>query len=96
MWASPQPSRRRAAGIDEAPRSLAGGARLYGKSSRRPSRWSTERSGEWEPFRPELVVEVRYDHVTGDQVSPWYQADAVASRQGPAPMHLRTDRAAAR
>jgi ATP-dependent DNA ligase len=31
------------------------------------SRWSTERSGEWEPLRPELVVEVRYDHVTGDR-----------------------------
>jgi ATP-dependent DNA ligase len=32
-----------------------------------PSRWSTERSTEWEPLRPELVVEVRYDHVTGDR-----------------------------
>jgi ATP-dependent DNA ligase len=30
-----------------------------------PSRWSTARSGEWEPVRPTLVVEVRYDHVTG-------------------------------
>ena len=30
-----------------------------------PSRWSTERSTEWSPLRPELVVEVRYDHVTG-------------------------------
>ncbi|MEA3036035.1 MAG: hypothetical protein QOH04_1800 [Sphingomonadales bacterium] len=30
-----------------------------------PSRWSTERTGEWEPLRSELVVEVRYDHVTG-------------------------------
>ena len=30
-----------------------------------PSRWSTERSGEWKPLRPELVVEVRYDHVSG-------------------------------
>jgi len=29
-----------------------------------PSRWSTERSGDWQPLRPELVVEVRYDHVT--------------------------------
>ncbi|WEX81661.1 ATP-dependent DNA ligase [Sinorhizobium numidicum] len=29
-----------------------------------PSRWSTERSGEWEPVRPELVVEVRFDHVS--------------------------------
>jgi len=30
-----------------------------------PSRWSRERSAEWEPLRPELVAEVRYDHVTG-------------------------------
>ena len=32
-----------------------------------PSRWSTERSAEWQPLRPTLVVEVRYDHVTGDR-----------------------------
>lgn len=32
-----------------------------------PSRWSTERSTEWEPLRPKLVVEVRYDHVSGDR-----------------------------
>ena len=38
-----------------------------GKAPGGPSRWSTERSGEWEPLRPELVVEVRYDHVTGDR-----------------------------
>jgi ATP-dependent DNA ligase len=30
-----------------------------------PSRWSTERSGEWQPLRPKLVVEVSYDHFTG-------------------------------
>src|SRR5215469_15291106 len=30
-----------------------------------PSRWSTERSGEWEPVDPKLVVEVAYDHFTG-------------------------------
>jgi ATP-dependent DNA ligase len=30
-----------------------------------PSRWSTARSAEWQPLRPELEVEVRYDHVTG-------------------------------
>ncbi|HEY5206116.1 MAG TPA: ATP-dependent DNA ligase [Roseiarcus sp.] len=35
-----------------------------GKAPGGPSRWSTERSGEWEPLKPELVVEVRYDHVT--------------------------------
>jgi ATP-dependent DNA ligase len=32
-----------------------------------PSRWSTERSGDWQPLRPELVAEVRYDHVTGNR-----------------------------
>jgi ATP-dependent DNA ligase len=30
-----------------------------------PSRWSTERSGEWEPVEPSNVVEVTYDHFTG-------------------------------
>ena len=38
-----------------------------GKAPGGPSRWSTERSGKWEPLRPELVVEVRFDHVTGDR-----------------------------
>jgi ATP-dependent DNA ligase len=32
-----------------------------------PSRWSNERSAAWRPLRPELVVEVRYDHVTGNR-----------------------------
>jgi ATP-dependent DNA ligase len=32
-----------------------------------PSRWSTARSAEWQPLRPKLVVEVRYDHVTGNR-----------------------------
>lgn len=30
-----------------------------------PSRWSTERSAEWEPLAPKLVVEVQYDHFSG-------------------------------
>src|SRR5262245_10787524 len=30
-----------------------------------PSRWSTERTGEWEPVEPKIVVEVGYDHFTG-------------------------------
>ena len=30
-----------------------------------PSRWSTERTGEWEPVAPKVVVEVAYDHFTG-------------------------------
>jgi ATP-dependent DNA ligase len=35
-----------------------------GRAPGGPSRWSTERSGEWQPLRPELVVEVRYDQLT--------------------------------
>jgi ATP-dependent DNA ligase len=30
-----------------------------------PSRWSTERSGQWEPVKPQLVVEVEWDHFSG-------------------------------
>jgi ATP-dependent DNA ligase len=30
-----------------------------------PSRWNTERSMAWQPLKPVLVVEVRYDQVTG-------------------------------
>jgi ATP-dependent DNA ligase len=32
-----------------------------------PSRWSTARSAEWQPLKPSLVVEVGYDHFTGDR-----------------------------
>lgn len=33
-----------------------------GRAPGGPSRWSTERSGEWEPLEPRLVVEVAHDH----------------------------------
>lgn len=32
-----------------------------------PSRWSSKRSTDWVPLQPELVVEVCYDHFTGDR-----------------------------
>jgi ATP-dependent DNA ligase len=32
-----------------------------------PSRWSTERSSQWCPLKPKLVVEVAYDHFSGDR-----------------------------
>jgi ATP-dependent DNA ligase len=32
-----------------------------------PSRWSTKRSAEWQPLKPKLVVEVCYDHFSGDR-----------------------------
>jgi ATP-dependent DNA ligase len=35
-----------------------------GRAPGGPSRWSTERSTQWEPLAPKLVVEVQYDHFT--------------------------------
>jgi ATP-dependent DNA ligase len=32
-----------------------------------PSRWSTERSAKWCPLQPKLVVEICYDHFSGDR-----------------------------
>jgi ATP-dependent DNA ligase len=33
-----------------------------------PSRWSSERDLEWVELRPELVVEVTFDHVSNDRI----------------------------
>ena len=44
---------------------LKGGAGFSGNAPGGPSRWSTERSGEWEPLQPKLVCEVTYDHFSG-------------------------------
>lgn len=38
-----------------------------GKAPGGPSRWSTDRTSQWQPLKPELVVEVRFDHVTGNR-----------------------------
>lgn len=38
-----------------------------GKSPGGPSRWNDGKESEWEPLATELVVEVRYDQVTGDR-----------------------------
>jgi ATP-dependent DNA ligase len=35
-----------------------------GRAPGGPSRWSTDRSEQWEPLQPKLVVEVSYDHVS--------------------------------
>ncbi|RED38658.1 ATP-dependent DNA ligase [Rhodopseudomonas thermotolerans] len=32
-----------------------------------PSRWSTARSAEWQPLAPKLVVEICYDHFSGER-----------------------------
>ncbi|MFO1398158.1 MAG: ATP-dependent DNA ligase [Burkholderiales bacterium] len=38
-----------------------------GRAPGGPSRWSSERSGEWQPLAPTLVVEVQYDHWSGER-----------------------------
>jgi ATP-dependent DNA ligase len=44
---------------------LVGPPGFTGQAPGGPSRWSTERSAEWERLKSELVVEVQYDHFTG-------------------------------
>jgi len=44
---------------------LVGAPGFTGNAPGGPSRWATERSMAWEPLKPKLVVEVRYDQVTG-------------------------------
>lgn len=44
-----------------------GGSGFTGHAPGGPSRWSSERSGKWEPLKPKLVCEVRYDHFSGDR-----------------------------
>jgi len=44
---------------------LRGAPGFTGDAPGGPSRWSTERSAQWEPLKTRLVAEVQYDHVTG-------------------------------
>ena len=44
---------------------LIGGPGFTGHAPGGPSRWSTKRSTEWQPLKPKLVAEVRYDHFSG-------------------------------
>lgn len=47
---------------------LAGPPGFTGDAPGGPSRWSNERSAQWTPLRPELVVEVAFDHVSGGRL----------------------------
>ena len=46
---------------------LKGGPGFTGNTPGGPSRWSTERSAEWVPLKRKLVVEVCYDHFSGER-----------------------------
>lgn len=43
---------------------LVGPPGFTGNAPDGPSRWATERSAEWQPLKPKIVVEVLYDQVT--------------------------------
>jgi ATP-dependent DNA ligase len=44
---------------------LIGPPGFTGQAPGGPSPWSTDRSAEWEPLKPKLVVEVQYEHFSG-------------------------------
>jgi ATP-dependent DNA ligase len=46
---------------------IVGGPGFTGDAPGGPSRWSSERSAQWTPVKPELVVEVSFDHVSGSR-----------------------------
>jgi ATP-dependent DNA ligase len=58
------PAKERPA-LTEKLESLVAAPGFTGSAPGGPSRWNTERSMAWEPLKPVLVVEVRYDQVTG-------------------------------
>jgi ATP-dependent DNA ligase len=48
-------------------KALVGPSGFTGNAPGGPSRWATKRSGQWVPLKPRLVVEVCYDHFTGER-----------------------------
>jgi len=52
-----------------------------GRTPGGPSRWNRAKSTLWQPIRPEIVIEVTYDQVTGDRF-----------RHGTRPVRLRPDK----
>jgi ATP-dependent DNA ligase len=71
---------------------VAGGEGFTGKAPGGPSRWSTERSAEWQPLHPELVVEVGYDQVTADRFR--HGTSLIRWRPDKAPQQCRMDQLA--
>jgi ATP-dependent DNA ligase len=59
-----------------------------------PSRWSTDRTGEWEPVDPKIVVEVSYDHFTGGRFR--HGTKIVRRRPDKAPRQCTLDQVAHR
>ncbi len=56
------------------------------------SRWSQGKDLSWEPLRPELVVEVAYDHMQGTRFRHTAQFRRWRTDKSPARLHLRAAR----
>jgi ATP-dependent DNA ligase len=65
-----------------------------GRAPGGPSRWSTRRTDEWKPLRPELVVEVQYDHFTGGRFR--HGSKIVRWRPDKAPQQCKMEQVSAR
>jgi ATP-dependent DNA ligase len=63
-----------------------------GRAPGGPSRWSTDRSTEWEPLKPKLVVEVSYDHFTGGRFR--HGTSLIRWRPDKAPSQCKMDQVA--
>jgi ATP-dependent DNA ligase len=72
---------------------LRGGPGFTGDAPGGPSRWSDERSAAWEPVRPEIVVEVGFDHVSGGRFR--HGTRLIRLRPDKAPEQCRMDQIAA-
>jgi ATP-dependent DNA ligase len=71
---------------------LAGGPGFTGDAPGGPSRWSDERSAAWTPVRPEIVVEVGFDHVSGGRFR--HGTRLIRFRPDKAPEQCRMDQIA--
>jgi ATP-dependent DNA ligase len=86
------------AGVDRAAltrelEALAGGAGFTGDAPGGPSRWSNERSARWTPVKPQLVVEVSFDHVSGGRFR--HGTRLIRFRPDKAPQQCRLEQIAA-
>lgn len=71
---------------------LAGGSGFTGDAPGGPSRWSDERSSQWTPLRPDLVVEVSFDHVSSGRFR--HGTKLLRFRPDKAPQQCRMDQIA--
>ena len=66
-----------------------GASAFTGRSPGGPSRWSHGKSMEWVPVKPEIVIEVGFDHVTGGRFR--HGTRALRFRPDKAPRQCTTD-----